>query len=40
MLPSGNDAAITLSYNYQKCSTEYDYFLKEMNRCAEQLELK
>lgn len=35
MLPSGNDAAITLSHNYQKCSTEYEYFLNEMNRWAE-----
>ncbi|CAD8050265.1 unnamed protein product [Paramecium sonneborni] len=39
MLPSGNDAAITLSYNFQLYSLENDHFLKEMNRFVQSLGL-
>ncbi|CAD8143903.1 unnamed protein product [Paramecium pentaurelia] len=39
MLPSGNDAAVTLSYNFQLYSLENDHFLKEMNRFVSSLGL-
>ncbi|CAK71362.1 unnamed protein product (macronuclear) [Paramecium tetraurelia] len=39
MLPSGNDAAVTLSYNFQLYSLENDHFLKEMNRFVQALGL-